>query len=134
MGFLKLNYDRVSKGNPGQEGIGGIFRNSQGSMCKVYVMDLGFSMNNEAELMVVKQGLTIFVQENYHRVIIKGDSAMVTGVLRKFQQGTSWEKTSKNWQTMRLIQEIGLVIRDIGYLIPMHVCRGGNKAADYLVN
>ena len=28
VGFLKLNFDGVSKGNPGQAGIGGIFCNS----------------------------------------------------------------------------------------------------------
>ena len=32
-GFIKLNYDGASKGNPGQAGSGGIFRNSQGAFC-----------------------------------------------------------------------------------------------------
>ena len=29
-GFIKLNFDRATKGNPGPTGYGGIFRNSQG--------------------------------------------------------------------------------------------------------
>ena len=49
-GFIKLNFDGASKGNPGQAGIGGVFRNSQGDVCRVYALYLGYAMNNEAEL------------------------------------------------------------------------------------
>ena len=54
LGFQKLNYDGASKGNPGQGGAGGIFWNSQGSVCIIYTMELGFSTNNEVELMAIK--------------------------------------------------------------------------------
>ena len=97
-------------------------------------MEVGFATNNEAELMAVKQGLAIAVRENYQRVIVEGDSTMVTGVLQKLQQGTPWDKISKSWRTARLIQEIGQIISEIGYMIPLHVRKGGNEAADYLAN
>lgn len=54
---MKINYDEASKGNPGQVGEGGIFQDSKGLVWKIYAMDLGFTMNNEAELMEVKPGL-----------------------------------------------------------------------------
>lgn len=38
-GFIKLNFYGASKGNPGQAGIGGIFRNSHGEACRVYAMN-----------------------------------------------------------------------------------------------
>ena len=48
IGFIKLNYDGASKGNPGQAGARGIFHNSQGEICGVYALDLGYATNNEA--------------------------------------------------------------------------------------
>lgn len=96
VGFFILNYDGASKGNPGQAGIGGIFRNSQGFVCRIYAMAIGFATNNETELMAVKQGLTIAIRENYQRVIVEGDSAMKTGILQKLQQGIHWDKISKS--------------------------------------
>ena len=57
---------------------------------------------------------------------------MVTGILRKLQQGLAWEKISKSQRTTNLIQEISLLIKEIQYLIPMHVRRKGNDVADYL--
>ena len=59
---------------------------------------------------------------------------MVTGVLKKLQQGSPWEKISRSWRTTNLIREIGSLIRDIQYLIPLHVRQIGNEAADYLAN
>ena len=59
---------------------------------------------------------------------------MVIGVLRKLQQGSSWEKISKSWRTASLIQEIGSLIQEIQYLIPSNVRRTSNEAAYYLEN
>ena len=59
LGFIKINFDGASKGNPGQAGIGGVFKNSQGAVCRVYAMDLGYATNNEAELTSLQQGLII---------------------------------------------------------------------------
>ena len=47
-GFIKLNYDGASKGNTGQAGAGGIFCNSQVTVCRFYAIDLGHATNNEA--------------------------------------------------------------------------------------
>ena len=55
-------------------------------------------------------------------------------MLRKLQQWTQWEKISKSWRKTTLIQQIGSLIKQIQYLIPSHVRRTGNVAADYLAN
>ena len=47
IGFLKLNFDGASKGNPGQAVIGGIFRNSQASAVRIYLFPIGFATNND---------------------------------------------------------------------------------------
>ena len=82
-GFLKLNYDGASKGNPRQAGAGGLFRNSQGTLCRFSAFDLGHATNNEEELMAVKQGLLIAIRESYQRIIVEGDSALVIEMLKK---------------------------------------------------
>ena len=133
-GFLKLNYDGASKGNPGQAGAGGLFRNSQEIVCRFYAFDLGHATNNEAELLAVKQGLKIAIREAYQRIIVEGDSAMVTEILKKLQKGTPWENISQSWRTASLIEEINHLVKRIEYLIPSHVLRKGNTAADYMAN
>ena len=84
--------------------------------------------------MAVKQGLLIAIRETHQRIIVEGDSAMVTGVLQKLQKGTPWEKISQSWRTAGLIEEISQLVKRIQYLIPRHVRRKGNIAADYLPN
>ena len=133
-GFIKINYDGASKGNPGQAGSGGIFCNSQGAVCRFYALDLGHTTNNKAELMAVKQGLLIAIRENYQRLIVQGDSVMVTGILQKLQQGTPWEKISQSWRTAALIEEVRKLLNQIQCLLPSHIQRKGNGAADYLAN
>ena len=109
-GFLKLNFDGASKGNPGQAGIGDIFRNFQASAIRICSFPIGFATNNEAELMAIKQGLLIATREKNQRLIVEGDSAMTIGIIQKPQQGSNWEKISKSWRTTRLIEEIGNLI------------------------
>lgn len=91
-------------------------------------------MNNEAELMEVKPDLQIAMREQYHIIIVEGDSAMVTGVLKKMKQGTGWEKISQSQIIARLIQGISTILPCIGYHILSHVRRGGNKVFDFLEN
>jgi hypothetical protein len=40
-GFLKLNFDGASRGNPGLGGVEGIFRNAQGKIISLYIVRLG---------------------------------------------------------------------------------------------
>ena len=133
-GFVKLNYDGASKGNPGQAGAGGIFRDCIGTTLIIFPIDLVYTTNNEAELVAVKLGLEIANREHYNRLEIEGDSAMATSIIRKLLQGTNWEMITKRWRTEILVQEIQQALSQIEYIIPLHVRRQGNKATDYLVN
>ena len=51
---------------------------------------------------------------------------MTIKILQRLQQGSNWEKISKSWRTTRLIEEIGSLIRQIGYVTPTDVLREGN--------
>ena len=84
--------------------------------------------------MAVKLDLVIAVQEYYQRIRSEGDSKMTSRILKKLKQGTQWDKINKSWRTSRKIQEIGQLLHQRGYVIPKHVRRESNEAADYLAN
>ena len=84
--------------------------------------------------MAVKQGILIATRENYHRIIVEGDSAMVTGVIQKLQQGTPWEKITQSWRTTALMEEVSKLLKKVHYILPSHIKRKGNAAADFLAN
>jgi hypothetical protein len=84
--------------------------------------------------MAVKQGILIATRENYNRIIVEGDSAMVTGVIQKLQQGNPWEKITQSWRTTALMEEVSQLLKQVQYLLPSHIKRKGNAAADFLAN
>lgn len=47
-GFIKLNFDGASKGNPGLAGMGGLFRDDHGKTKWINADNSGFMNNNEA--------------------------------------------------------------------------------------
>jgi len=97
-------------------------------------MDYGEASNNEAELHTLKRGLEIALRDNIKRLQIEGDSKLVIDMVRKLQQQTPVERTSKSWRTTWLVSEIGKLIPKIEYLIPTHTRRAGNKPENWLAN
>jgi len=89
--FIKLNFDGASKGNPGLESFGGIFRDSEKHTRWVYAEWGGEMTNNEAELWAVHQGLRISVRNRYMNLEIEGDSQVTIEMLHKLNDGRNWE-------------------------------------------
>jgi ribonuclease HI len=87
-GFIKLNFDGAAKGNPGEAGTGGVFRDDRGRTLRIYAMDCGNATNNEAELHALKKGLEIAIREEYQKLQVEGDSKMVVDIVKQLQQGT----------------------------------------------
>eukprot|EP00253_Pinus_taeda_P011321 PITA_11321 len=56
-GFLKLNFDGASRGNPGLAGIGGVIRNHRGEILYIYSQALGEATNNEMEFAAMEKAL-----------------------------------------------------------------------------
>jgi len=90
-GFIKLNFDGVSKGNPGPAGYGGIFRDSQSHTRWIYADRGGIMTNNEAELMAAFQCIRVAIRNGYRKLEIEGDSNLVIEILRKLNNGKDWE-------------------------------------------
>eukprot|EP00253_Pinus_taeda_P011523 PITA_11523 len=57
--MYQLNFDGASKGNPGQTGYGGVFRDHLGTPHLIYLGSKGWDTNNSAELEGLWQGLTL---------------------------------------------------------------------------
>lgn len=133
-GFIKLNFDRASKGNLGPSGYGGIFRDSQGQTRWIYADRGGLMSNNESEFMAVYQGIRIAIRNGYMKLDIEGDSNLVIETIRKLNHGKSLEQVAKSWRTVGLIQDLEESMKRIEYKVIHHVRREGNKPADYLAN
>lgn len=73
-GFLKLNFDGASRGNPDPVGIGGIIWNSAGEIQHIYSRALGEGINNEMEFAAMEQGLRILRKIQGGAVVVEGDS------------------------------------------------------------
>ncbi|GLJ45809.1 hypothetical protein SUGI_0963950 [Cryptomeria japonica] len=125
-GWMKLNFDGASKGNPGVAGYGAIIRNELGRLIYAVSGEMGIASDNEAELCTLEAGLKLCVEKGLSKIIIEGDSQVV--IIRVMQSRfCSWRLNS--WI---------LMIRDIlnkMYEFHLtHAYREGNRAVDWLAN
>jgi ribonuclease HI len=58
-GFLKLNFDGATKGNPGMTGMGGVIRDSGGNIIQLYAWSLENSTNNTTKFGALELDLEI---------------------------------------------------------------------------
>lgn len=122
-GFVKLNVDGSSLGNPGPSGAGGVFRDSGGNVLRGFSYFLGSRTNMEAEASALLEGMLL--STGYHSLQVEMDSqvlmAMVNGKGR-----VPW----KLWKTISCIQALALG-RQVTF---SHVYREANGVADALAN
>jgi len=78
LGTLKLNYDGATKGNLGQAGFGGVFKNSKGEIIWIYEGNIGSTTNNVAELHALENGITIAHNLKLSPLIMQGNSMLAT--------------------------------------------------------
>ncbi|XP_035549769.1 uncharacterized protein LOC118349441 [Juglans regia] len=82
-GWVKLNIDGSSLGNPSFSGVGGVIRDANGNLLLAYSISLGQSTNNFAELSSLLEGIrrcyTLWLQ----RVEIETDSQLLVNWITK---------------------------------------------------
>ncbi|XP_042954647.1 uncharacterized protein LOC122291062 [Carya illinoinensis] len=86
-GWVKLNVDGCSLGNPGPSGAGGIIRDDKGNMLCGFAVDTGHNSNNHAELMGLLHGLRHIGFMGFVLVEIELDSMLVLNWLRNNRCG-----------------------------------------------
>ena len=123
-GFMLLNTDGCSKGNPGPSGGGGVLRDSAGQVLVGYSAFLGVNTSLRAEALALLTGLRLCVHKGYTQVRVQSDSLVLVGILqRRFQCP---------WHIRREVAHIWQIVDDPGLF--SHCFREANKVADILAN
>jgi ribonuclease HI len=86
----------VEKGNPGVAGMGGVIRDSDGNIIKLYVGSMGNSTNNAVKFGALELGLEILMCERMTNTIVEGDSTLVINMEKRLQNGTRVGKVQRH--------------------------------------
>eukprot|EP00253_Pinus_taeda_P002977 PITA_02977 len=108
VGFLKLNFDGASRGNPGLVGIGGVIRNHKGEIPYIYSRALG--------------------------EVIEGDSEVAITAARKIYRGTPASRVTKHWRLAQETNNIAKMLEEMKGLTFQAIRCKGNTVADHLTN
>ncbi|KFK31801.1 hypothetical protein AALP_AA6G160600 [Arabis alpina] len=125
-GWVKLNTDGASRGNPGLAAAGGVLRDGDGNWCGGFVLNIGICFAPLAELWGVYYGLYIAWERRITRLEIEVDSAIVVEFLK-----TGISEYHPLSFLVRLCH--GFISRDWIVRI-VHVYREANRLADGLAN
>ncbi|WCJ36333.1 Polynucleotidyl transferase ribonuclease H-like superfamily protein [Euphorbia peplus] len=125
-GWIKINTDGASKGNPGLASAGGVLRGASGAWFGGFAVNLGICTAFLAELWGLFFGLKLAWSKGYVKVIVEMDSKAVISLV----QGHVNVHHPYGW-IVRECQEFLKRSWDIRFL---HVYREGNRAADWMAN
>lgn len=127
MGWVWLQTDGASKGNPGSVRVGGIIRGHGGEVFELYAMNCGDCMCTRAELLAVVRGLAIAWNGGHRKVKLKIDSQVVVHMLM--------DATPPYSPYIHLIRKCKAIITRQGWEVKVgHCFSEENKAADWLAN
>ncbi|KAK6138093.1 hypothetical protein DH2020_028157 [Rehmannia glutinosa] len=124
-GWVKVNTNGASRGNPGPAGCGGVLRDSSGSIIAGFSKFINHSSNVHAELMSILFGLELAMELDLPKIWIESDSLVSIQLLQA--------KPPFYWQyqdTILLIQD-QMKQREVRI---SHIYREGNSVADFLAN
>ncbi|XP_070017599.1 uncharacterized protein [Nicotiana sylvestris] len=124
-GWLKVNTDGASRGNPGRSSIGFCIRNENGDIIKSVGKEIEEITNTVAEAKAMVEALRFCRFHQYSHVWLQTDSML----LKKIMDGI-WKPP---WIISEQVEEIMQLMNGSNYTIT-HIHREGNKLADHLAN
>ena len=89
-GWLKLNTDSSSLGNPGLAARGGVIRDGNGNWVVGFLRKIGNTSSFMAKLWALRDGLLICVNHNYTVVEVEVDAKVVIDVLANPRQSNNF--------------------------------------------
>lgn len=126
-GWVKVNTDGASKGNPGAARAGGLIRGDQGETLGLFAANCGVTTSTKAELLAALRGLSLVWNKGHRRVVLELDSMVVVNSLLG-----DLNPSSPYFHIIRRCQE--LVRNKEWRVVVQHCYREANRAADWLAN
>lgn len=126
-GWIKLNVDGASKGNPGLSGGGGIFRDHYGNWLKALACNFGWCTCVKAEILALLKGLRTAWAIGYRKVEVNMYSQIT---VRKTQQPC--QPNQPLYFIKKECRE--LLARSAWETKISHYDREANQVADYFAN
>ena len=125
-GFLKLNFDGCSRGNPRASRIGVCIRDHEGRVTDLLAKKIPLGTNNCAEAMALLFGVEMALKKNYTQIQIEGDSNLVINACLQCHVGY--------WKFGYILHKAWHLIDRFNSIIFSHTLREGNQVADILSN
>ena len=127
LGWVRLNTDGASKGNPGKDGAGGLIRWHRGELFEVFATNCGVCSSTKAELLGVLRGLCVAWNGGHHQVVVSVDSEIVVNLLGG--------DPPTNSPYIHIIRKCQALLKEREWKVTLeHSYREANKAADWLAN
>ncbi|XP_075077439.1 uncharacterized protein LOC142164147 [Nicotiana tabacum] len=121
-GWLKVNTDGASRGNPGRSSIGFCIRNENGDIVKSVGREIEETTNTVAEAKAMLEALRFCRLQQYSHVWLQTDSML----LKKIMDGI-WKPP---WIIFEKVEEMMQLMSGGNYTVT-HIHREGNKLADH---
>ncbi|CAL5366927.1 unnamed protein product [Camellia sinensis] len=122
-GQIKLNTDGCVRGDRGNGGFGGLFRDDSGIWIYGYFGKLEVCSSLEAELWGIYRGLTVIFKKGYIDVLIESDSVEAVDLLQN--------ATVVNASFRSIVEDARHLLKRCRCSI-QHILREGNQCADKL--
>ncbi|KAJ4757743.1 hypothetical protein LUZ62_068118 [Rhynchospora pubera] len=122
-GCVKLNFDGSSRTK--KASIGGVYRNHEGAFLLGYSERIEKATSCVAELIAVKRGLELALENGWLNVWIEGDAKFVVDLLLK-------PTRVKSKEHVKHASEIRMLASLLDHFDASHISRKGNKVADKL--
>ncbi|XP_074289408.1 uncharacterized protein LOC141614562 [Silene latifolia] len=126
-GWILLNTDGASKGNPGPAGGGGIFRDETGNFLSAYYFSCGSCTSMKAEFLALLAGLKRAKALRLSRLLIHMDNSNCVKIINEEQLVSNSMKF--------IVKQCQELIQDELWEVKLdHTYREANRAADLLAN
>lgn len=112
-GWLKVNTDGASRGNPGRSSIGFCIRNEIGDVMYVRGMEIQETTNTCAEAMAILEALRYCSRYSIHRLWLQTDSLMLKSVIDGI-----WKPP---WMIAEFVEEIRKMVESSNATISTHL-------------
>ncbi|CAL1352415.1 unnamed protein product [Linum trigynum] len=123
-GWVTLNVDGASNGNPGAAGAGGVLRDWAGNWIAGFIANFGTATAILAELWAVFHGLEMAWKKGYRAVRLESDSQLAVQLINNRSDPVHPHATLLSAIRRKIGQE---------WLVNIsHVYREGNRVADWL--